>query len=154
MPIIYENLDFSKEWTDSDDFPTRESSESQVREDIQLLFDELKNYINNVIVVAINNQESRIASLGGGGSVGHDIIADNAIEANNIKDGEVTPSKIEDYSLTMDKFDDDVSEFITDTAEASVADLFNGESQYADDLTDLIKTTVRNMTIEEWGVQW
>lgn len=140
MAIISENLEFSKEWTDSDDFPTREYSEDKVRDDIQYLFDELKNYINTIVVAAINNHESRIAALGGGGSVGHDVLEDNAIENNNIADKAITP----------EKFDDDVEEYVGDIVTEGLAQLFDESGDYYDDLTDLIKTTVRNMTWPEW----
>ena len=140
MAIISENLEFSKEWTDSDDFPTREYSEDKVRDDIQYLFDELKNYINTIVVAAINNHESRIAALGGGGSVGHDVLEDDAIENNNIADKAITP----------EKFDDDVEEYVGDIVTEGLAQLFDESGDYYDDLTDLIKTTVRNMTWPEW----
>lgn len=39
-------LSFSKEWTNSTDFPTYEPDEAQVRADMQLLFDEIRDYIN------------------------------------------------------------------------------------------------------------
>ena len=92
-------FDFTKDWRDSDDFPTREYSESQVREDIQYLFDELKDYLNNNVASAINNHESRIAALGGGGQVEHDSIADYAIEENNLADGSITELKYSPDSI-------------------------------------------------------
>ena len=42
-------LEYTKVWTDPDDFPTIETDETQVREDIQLLYDEAKNALNGLI---------------------------------------------------------------------------------------------------------
>ena len=43
-------LQFTKSWTSSEDFPTYEPDETQVRADMQLLFDEIKNHINTVLL--------------------------------------------------------------------------------------------------------
>ena len=42
-------LDFSKVWTNPDDFPRYEPSEEKVRADMQLLFDELRVALNRVV---------------------------------------------------------------------------------------------------------
>ena len=42
-------LEYTKVWTDPDDFPTVETDETQVREDIQLLYDEAKDALNGLI---------------------------------------------------------------------------------------------------------
>lgn len=99
MSTISNNFSFSKEWTDADDFPTKEYSEPQVRADIQQLFDELKDYINNVVVAGINDNASSIAALGGGGQVDTDSLADDCVTAEKIKDGEITELKYADDSI-------------------------------------------------------
>ena len=38
MMSYLEKLEFSKDWTKAEDFPTYEPDESQVRADLQLLF--------------------------------------------------------------------------------------------------------------------
>lgn len=43
-------LQFTKSWTSSEDFPTYEPDETKVRADMQLLFDEIKNHINTVLL--------------------------------------------------------------------------------------------------------
>lgn len=43
-------LQFTKSWTSSEDFPTYEPDETKVRADMQLLFDEIKNYINTTLL--------------------------------------------------------------------------------------------------------
>ena len=48
---------YTKDWTNPDDFPTVETSEEQVRADIQLLYDEAKDKINEIIG-ATNSLES------------------------------------------------------------------------------------------------
>ena len=44
-----EKLEFSKDWTDAEDFPTYEPDESQVRADLQLLHNEAKAAINALV---------------------------------------------------------------------------------------------------------
>lgn len=110
-------LEYTKDWTDRDDFPTKEYAESQVRADIQYLFDEIRSYINTTLVPLLGQHSDQIAKLGGGGEVGHDTIADNAIQENNILDGSVTTEKIAEGSITPDRFDDmEVSSYVEDIA--------------------------------------
>ena len=45
-----DGLTYTKDWTNPADFPTYQSEETQVREDIQLLYDEIRNYINTTLV--------------------------------------------------------------------------------------------------------
>lgn len=45
---------FSREWTDSIQFPAMIDNEAQAREDIQALHDETKDYINSELVPALN----------------------------------------------------------------------------------------------------
>ena len=45
------NLTFTKDWTNPADFPTVETSEVQVRQDLQLLHDETKEKLNEIIPV-------------------------------------------------------------------------------------------------------
>ena len=49
-------LAFTKDWNYADDFPTVETDEETVRSDIQLLFDEIKDYINNLLLGAIMSE--------------------------------------------------------------------------------------------------
>lgn len=50
-----ERLKFTKDWRNSSDFPTFEASEAKVREDMQLLHDEAKTHINEVLIPAVEN---------------------------------------------------------------------------------------------------
>lgn len=42
-------LEFTKDWTNPEDFPTVEISETKVREDMQYLFDEIKTHLNGIV---------------------------------------------------------------------------------------------------------
>ena len=44
-----EKLEFTKNWTSAEDFPTYEPDETQVRADLQLLHDEAKAAINALV---------------------------------------------------------------------------------------------------------
>ena len=48
-------LDFTKNWEDPADYPTYETSEVQVRKDIQSLYTEIRTYINEVLVPALES---------------------------------------------------------------------------------------------------
>ena len=48
-------LQFSKTWEDPADYPTHESSELQVRKDIQSLYTEIQTYLNTVLVPALES---------------------------------------------------------------------------------------------------
>ena len=48
-------LDFTKNWEDPADYPTYETSEVQVRKDIQSLYTEIRTYINEVLLPALES---------------------------------------------------------------------------------------------------
>lgn len=149
MSTITENFEFSKDWTDAGDFPTKEYSEKVVRENIQLLFDELKAYINTNLIAAINDNMSRISNLGGGDDVQHDALADDAVWESNIKDGAVTEDKYRDGSITPEKFNaTEVNPYINDLAATMVNSLAvlgvkgNAESTYRKGNVNLTKANI------------
>lgn len=159
-------FEFTKDWKDSDDFPTREYSEDQVREDIQYLFDEIKDYLNTIVVAALSDHDTRIASLGGGGQVEHDIIADYAIEENNIADGSITELKyaqdsipsgvLQDESVKSDNFDETVEPWVKNIADDAIEDVFNdlndtsSTSDHARLMRALIIYVVSTTPLSEW----
>ena len=55
-------LNYTKNWTSASDFPTVELNEAQVRADMQLLFDEIQNYINNTLISNGEGGEGEIGS--------------------------------------------------------------------------------------------
>ena len=48
-----DKLSYSKEWTNPTDFPTVETDEAQVRADQQLLYDEIKTFLNTKLIPAL-----------------------------------------------------------------------------------------------------
>lgn len=48
--MAFDKLQFTKNWNNPDDFPTVELSEEKVRADMQLLHDEVKNYLNDTLI--------------------------------------------------------------------------------------------------------
>lgn len=140
MSKVTEPLEYSKDWTDSIDFPTTEYSESRVRADIQLLFDEIKAYINNTVVTALNDNMDRIASLGGGGEVTHELMGPDSVGADNLIDGSVTEFKYgddsipatayQDGSISSDKFDtDSVSDYVKDVSYEKTLDSLTNDAE-------------------------
>lgn len=53
MAVEFEKLQFTKNWNNSSDFPTYEENEAQVRADMQVLHDEVKNFINDKLIPGI-----------------------------------------------------------------------------------------------------
>ena len=47
-----DKLSYSKDWTNPTDFPTVETDEAQVRADQQLLYDEIKTFLNTKLIPA------------------------------------------------------------------------------------------------------
>lgn len=51
--MAFDKLQFTKNWNNPDDFPTVELSEEKVRADMQLLHDEVRNYLNDTLIPAV-----------------------------------------------------------------------------------------------------
>ena len=52
--MAFEPLEFTKSWENSDDFPTYEPDERQVRADLQQLHDETRDGLNRLIDIAFH----------------------------------------------------------------------------------------------------
>ena len=48
-----DKLNFTKDWTKPEDFSTVETNEERVRADQQLLFDEIKTFLNTKLIPAL-----------------------------------------------------------------------------------------------------
>lgn len=53
--MAFEQLEYTKNWENPEDFPTYENDEVQVREDMQFLYNEVKEFINTKLVALLNN---------------------------------------------------------------------------------------------------
>lgn len=53
--MAFERLSFTKDWTNHDDFSTYEDSEAQVREDLQFHPNALRDYLNEVLLAALED---------------------------------------------------------------------------------------------------
>lgn len=61
MPLI--PLSFTKDWTDPTDFPTIETDEAKVRADMQLLHNEVRDYINEDLIPTLEDEYARKEEL-------------------------------------------------------------------------------------------
>ena len=101
--MSFNRFDFTKNWENPADFPTYEENEEQVRADMQLLYDELKDGLNNLMTALektanIGNGASNIGiraltSLPGVTNV-MDAIATIMTEMANIQAGTVLPGSV------------------------------------------------------------
>lgn len=116
-------LKFTKLWTNHDDFPTVETREEVVRGDMQLLFNEIRDYINTTlsgVVSTIGDTLTALQGKAGAGRIGFTRTAavdrDNVQDAiecvqsqlvnvsqGGIADGAVTAAKIADGAVTSEK---------------------------------------------------
>lgn len=61
--MSFDKLSFEKSWTSAKDFPTYQDSEERVRADMQYHPDALRDYLNNVLIPALE-AKTAAASLG------------------------------------------------------------------------------------------
>ena len=62
-PAQYKKAAFSKTWESAEDFPTVELSEEQVRADMQALHDEMKEYVNSVLIKDVAESFDAVADV-------------------------------------------------------------------------------------------
>lgn len=98
-------------------FTTYEADESRVRADIQMLHDEAKNYINNVLTPALESMSAADLPEDVYGNVQTAIntlksdmqtvvvgqLPDDSVTAAKLRDDSVTTDKIDDLAVTTDK---------------------------------------------------
>lgn len=72
-------LEYSKDWRNPADFSTYEGSEEKVREDMQFLFDEVKQYVNGELLPGM---EGGIASLPAGGEKGQALMKQSSADGD------------------------------------------------------------------------
>lgn len=80
-------LKFTKLWTNHDDFPTVETREEVVRSDMQLLFNEIRDYINATmsgVVSTLGDTLTALQGKAGAGRIGFTKTA--AIDRENVQD--------------------------------------------------------------------
>ena len=102
MMSYLEKLEFSKDWTKAEDFPTYEPDESQVRADLQLLHDEAKAAINALVDKLESSEFASHLAVSAEGLTATDLAAALAeilataksAQAGTILDGTVTEAKL------------------------------------------------------------
>ena len=83
-PAQYKKAAFSKTWESAEDFPTVELSEEQVRADMQALHDEMKEYVNGVLIKDVAESFDAVA----------DVVA-GKVDSVNGKTGDVTLTAVD-----------------------------------------------------------
>lgn len=102
MMSYLEKLEFSKDWTDAEDFPTYEPDESQVRADLQLLHNEAKAAINALVDKLESAEFASHLAVSAEGMTATNLAAAlaeilataKAAQAGTIVDGTVTEAKL------------------------------------------------------------
>lgn len=157
--MAFKQLEFTKDWTNPQDFPTYEDNETKVRADMQFLYDEIKTFINNLLTQltagnlpftptpsvdastiqnAIEVVSSQVTSSILGqipdGSITSEKLASGAVTTAKIGDGAVTSGKLADNSVTSDKYADGSVSTSSLADEAVTADKLAEGSVTADKL--------------------
>lgn len=88
MPQTISELNYTKDWRNAEDFPTYEGSEAQVRADLQQLPNEIRTYLNTVIVGIINQMLADISQLVAG------TVTDNSVYTAALQQASVTLAKM------------------------------------------------------------
>lgn len=98
-----DKLSYSKEWTNPTDFPTVETDEAQVRADQQLLYDEIKTFLNTKLIPALEalGVESTVLLPTSAGFKYIRLNADKVLETS--EDGEVWQATGSSGHLILDK---------------------------------------------------
>lgn len=129
-------LKFTKLWTNHDDFPTVETREEVVRSDMQLLFNEIRDYINATLSGVVSTLGDTLTALqgkAGAGRIGFTRtaainrenvqdaiecvqaqlvnvsqggIADGAVTSEKVATGAIGTTAIADAAVTYDKIKD------------------------------------------------
>lgn len=106
-------LKFTKLWTNHDDFPTVETREEVVRSDMQLLFNEIRDYLNTTLSGGVSTLGDTLTALqgkAGAGRIGFTKTA--AIDRENVQDAiecvqkqlvKVSQGGIADGAVTSEK---------------------------------------------------
>ena len=97
---------FTRSWRSREDFPTYEDSEDQVRDDLQRLFDEVRDYLNAQLLPAVNTVTAAEVSAGEGSTVQSALDALRAdltaCVLGQIPDGSLTGAKLAPGALLED----------------------------------------------------
>lgn len=129
-------LKFTKLWTNHDDFPTVETREEVVRSDMQLLFNEIRDYLNTTLSGVVSTLGDTLTALqgkAGAGRIGFTKtaaigrenvqdaiecvqaqlvnvsqggIADGAVTSEKVAAGAIGTAAIADAAVTYDKIKD------------------------------------------------
>ena len=91
--MAFTHFDYSKTWRSPEDFPTFEYEEEKVRDDMQILFDEIRDAFNT-FGASIQEEVDEVTS---------GTVADGAITAAKIANGAVGTGKIANGAVTADK---------------------------------------------------
>lgn len=103
-------LTYTKTWRSAEDFPTYENREDQVRDDMQLLFDEMRDAFNNFLdhLAAVDLPFTTTAAIAASTVQGAIETVQSQIEEiviGDLPDDSVTTPKLEDLAVTLAKLD-------------------------------------------------
>lgn len=160
--MAFTELSYEKVWTSPEDFPTIETNETKVREDMQYHPDVIKNFINRILLPEVT--QAIEAGGGGGGGVPDDgsvttaKIVDGAVTNAKLANSSVTTAKLAAGSVTLAKLAQEVKDYIAQqaggTGPVKLKDytLPAGTHDFAIDVSDIDWSAYRTVRIQITGL--
>lgn len=160
--MAFTELSYEKVWTSPEDFPTIETSETKVREDMQYHPDAIKDFINGILLPEVA-QAIEAGGGGGGGGVPDDgsvttvKIADGAVTREKLANAAVGGTQIENGSITLVKLAQSLKDYITNIAGSGIVKLKDytlpaGTHDFAIDVSDIDWSAYRTVRIKITGL--
>lgn len=87
--MAFEELQFTKSWENAEDFPTFEQDETRVRADMQLLYNEIRDFINSKLVGTLNTNGADSVLTSSGKSI-ETVLAELEEQIKELSEGTVT----------------------------------------------------------------
>lgn len=162
--MAFTELSYEKVWTSPEDFPTIETNETKVREDMQYHPDVIKNFINRILLPEVTQAIEAGGGGGGGGGVPDDgsvttaKIVDGAVSTAKLANSSVTTAKLAAGSVTLAKLAQEVKDYIAQqaggTGPVKLKDytLPAGTHDFAIDVSDIDWSAYRTVRIKITGL--
>lgn len=153
--MAFDEFDYSRKWTDPADFPTYEYDEGTVRDDMQALFDEIRDAFNGFAEQAdadITELQGAIDDIEAGqvpdGSIDSDKLAPNSVTSAHIVNGTIKSEDIMDNTIQPVKL---AKKSIPGSGIANVTSRIRAGSIAATDIKDLTITPAKLVNANSSG---
>jgi hypothetical protein len=106
--MALDSLEFTKDWTDPEDFPTYEPDEKQVRADLQYLHNEIRDFLNSMVQTLNEQGAVHLGALDGDGDgnttsiqAALESLRQSVVQSGNVPVGGASGAVLQKKSDTM-----------------------------------------------------